>query len=91
MRSYDLGLIGGALPGMAAALGAGSTALGAIVGAAKAGAVIGCFLGGAAMLRHGRRAAIALSGAAFLAGPLLMAAAPSVVVAMAGAPRMLRR
>lgn len=47
----------------------------AIVSAAKFGATCGTFLGGAAMLRYGRRQAIALSGAFFTAGPVCMALA----------------
>jgi MFS family permease len=72
---YDLGLIGGALPLIAADLGAGDAALEWIVGSAKLGAVLGTFLGGALMLRYGRRPAIAADAALFAAGPALMAAA----------------
>lgn len=46
----------------------------AIVGAAKFGAVFGTFLGGALMLRYGRRNAIAASSVFFTSGPLIMAA-----------------
>lgn len=45
----------------------------AIVGAAKLGAFGGTFLGGAAMLRYGRRRAIGLQAGFFVAGPLIMA------------------
>jgi MFS family permease len=47
----------------------------AIVGAAKLGACFGTFLGGALMLRYGRRRAIAAESVFFVAGPLVMAAA----------------
>ncbi|KAF6262111.1 major facilitator superfamily domain-containing protein [Scenedesmus sp. NREL 46B-D3] len=47
----------------------------AIVGAAKLGACFGTFLGGALMLRYGRRRAIAAQSVFFVAGPLVMAAA----------------
>jgi MFS family permease len=48
----------------------------AIVGAAKLGAFFGTFIGGVCMLRWGRRKAISLHAAFFVAGPALMAAAP---------------
>ena len=73
-RSYDLGLIGGAMLELSEALGIRSTvAKEAIVGAAKFGAVFGTFLGGALMLRYGRRKALALESVFFVAGPLIMA------------------
>jgi hypothetical protein len=40
------------------------------------GAFFGTFLGGALMLRYGRRRAIAAQGVFFCLGPVLMAAAP---------------
>ena len=49
-----------------------------IVGAAKLGALGGTFLGGGLMLYYGRRLAIAVDSAFFIAGPLLMAAAGNV-------------
>lgn len=73
---YDLGLIGGAMHGIKRDLGiAADAAVEAIVGAAKLGAALGTFLGGALMLRYGRRRAIALSAAFFAVGPAIMAAA----------------
>ncbi|GLC66745.1 hypothetical protein PLESTF_000469900 [Pleodorina starrii] len=42
---------------------------------AKLGAAAGTFLGGAAMARYGRQRALALNSAAFVAGPVIMAAA----------------
>lgn len=73
---YDLGLIGGAMHGIRAEFGLrGDAAVEAIVGAAKAGACVGTFLGGAAMLRYGRRKAIVMSAAFFAVGPAIMAAA----------------
>ena len=47
----------------------------AIVGAAKFGAFFGTFIGGALMLRYGRRIAIALEAVFFVLGPVIMAAA----------------
>lgn len=77
-HSYDLGLIGGALMQIERELHVGSSAATeAIVGAAKLGAAAGTFLGGAAMARYGRRRAIGLSSAAFVLGPVMMAAAPA--------------
>lgn len=75
---YDLGLIGGALLNIRDAFGIGDVASEAIVGAAKFGAFFGTFLGGAAMLKYGRRRAIALDSLFFIVGPLLMAASGGV-------------
>jgi MFS family permease len=49
-----------------------------IVGATKAGACIGVFLGGAYMYRHGRKAAIFIDSIFFTVGPLVMASSASV-------------
>ena len=46
--------------------------------AAKFGAFFGTFIGGAAMLRYGRRKAIALDSLFFMIGPLIMAASMGV-------------
>jgi MFS family permease len=46
-----------------------------VVGAAKLGAVLGTFVGGATMLHYGRRIAIATNSMFFTAGPLIMAVA----------------
>jgi MFS family permease len=73
---YDLGLIGGAMLGISQAFSITSVSTKeAIVGAAKLGACFGTFLGGALMLRYGRRRAIAAESVFFVAGPLVMAAA----------------
>ena len=53
----------------------GSCAQECIVGALKLGAFFGTFLGGALMLRYGRRRAIAITAVTAVLGPLLMAAA----------------
>lgn len=53
----------------------GDTTKELIVAGAKAGAFFGTFLGGAVMLRYGRRRAIAVLGVMFAAGPVLMALA----------------
>ena len=53
----------------------GTLALELIVGASKAGAVLGTFIGGATMLRYGRRAASAINGVFFTLGPLTQALA----------------
>ena len=45
-----------------------------VVGAAKLGAFVGTFLGGALMLHYGRRLTIGLDSIFFMLGPLLMAA-----------------
>jgi MFS family permease len=47
----------------------------AIVAGAKGGAFFGTFLGGALMLRYGRRRAIAALGVLFALGPIIMATA----------------
>lgn len=71
---YDLGLIGGALLGIRRQFNiTRSIVVEAIVGAAKLGAFFGTFLGGALMLRYGRRRAIASNSVAFTLGPLIMA------------------
>jgi MFS family permease len=83
----DLGLIGGAMLGISRSLSIESDAVKeAIVGAAKLGAVAGTFLGGALMLRYGRRPAIALQAVFFTAGPMLMASARGVGCVAARAP-----
>jgi hypothetical protein len=83
---YDLSLIGPALPHIAADLGIDQSALALelVVGASKAGAVLGAFVGGAAMLRYGRRAASALNGLFFTLGPLVQAFAPGAVALALG-------
>jgi MFS family permease len=73
---YDLGLIGGAILGISNAFHINDATKEAIVGAAKLGAFFGTFIGGVCMLRYGRRKAISLQAAFFVAGPALMAAAP---------------
>jgi MFS family permease len=73
---YDLGLIGGAMLGISDAFHISNAMKEAIVGAAKLGAFFGTFIGGVCMLRYGRRKAISLQAAFFVAGPALMAAAP---------------
>ena len=75
-HSYDLGVIGGALLGITEDLGIagpGSLAQSLVVGAFKMGAFFGTFYGGAAMLRYGRRATIALNSGFAAAGPVIMA------------------
>ncbi len=75
---YDLGLIGGALLNIRDQFGIGDWAAEAIVSAAKCGAFVGTFLGGAAMLKFGRRKTIALDSLFFIAGPLIMACSMGV-------------
>ncbi|GFH12737.1 MFS domain-containing protein, partial [Haematococcus lacustris] len=73
---YDLGLIGGALLGFSEDLGITKThTQEAIVGALKLGAAAGTFIGGALMLRYGRRPAIAATSITGVIGPILMASA----------------
>ena len=55
-----------------------------IVGAAKLGAVLGTFLGGALMLYYGRRPAIAADSLFFIIGPILMGVAWSVTALIIG-------
>lgn len=45
-----------------------------ITGAAKFGAFFGTFIGGAFMLRYGRKRAIAFNSIFFVVGPLVMSA-----------------
>lgn len=76
LYGYDLGLIGGAMAGISQAFGITDTATRElIVAGAKAGAFFGTFLGGALMLRFGRRRAIAALGVLFATGPVIMATA----------------
>jgi MFS family permease len=77
-------LQGGALLHIQSDLGASDAALSAIVGAAKLGAVAGTVLGAALMLYYGRRPAIAVDSAFFVAGPLVMAGAWGVSGLVAG-------
>ncbi len=56
-----------------AASPAGAVAQETIVGALKFGAFFGTFIGGALMLRYGRRLGIAATSIAGLLGPVLMA------------------
>ncbi|PSC70824.1 inositol transporter 2 isoform B [Micractinium conductrix] len=81
---YDLGLIGGALLNIRDAFGMGDWMAELIVGAAKFGAVLGTFLGGALMLHYGRRIAIAIDSAFFIVGPLIMAASAGVAGLVVG-------
>lgn len=75
-HSYDLGLIGGAMLGISDTFAITSTVTKeAIVGAAKLGAFSGTYLGGALMLRYGRRIAIVANAGFFTLGPLIMAMA----------------
>ena len=84
MCRYDLGLISGALLTIRDDIGAGDAAQAAIVGAAKAGAVIGTYAGGAAMYSAGRCRTIAISSLLFIAGPIVMALANSVAQLVVG-------
>lgn len=78
--SYDLGLIGGALLAIQDGLNLHSTLdASLIVGAFKFGAFFGTFFGGAAMLRYGRRPAIALNSVFTALGPLIMATSRGTV------------
>jgi len=66
---YDLALVGGILRAMRDALGLDAGARGAIVASAKAGAIIGAFVGAGWMRRAGRRwAATTTTAACSLAG-----------------------
>ena len=81
---YDLGLIGGAILVINEQFGTSSFEEACIVGAAKVGAVIGVFLGGAYMYRHGRKAAILADSLFFTVGPLVTASAVSVTTLVLG-------
>ncbi len=50
-----------------------------IVGALKFGAFVGTFIGGALMLRYGRRPAIAATSVTGVLGPVIMAASEGPV------------
>lgn len=54
------------------------------MGAAKAGACLGTFLGGAAMYKYGRVRTVGGSGAFFVAGPALMASARGIAQLVVG-------
>jgi MFS family permease len=75
---YDLAVIGGAIPFMQPELGLSEGEVELVVSAAKFGAVLATPLAGYVMLRYGRRPALALSAAAFCAGPGIMAVAPGL-------------
>eukprot|EP00892_Ulva_mutabilis_P011254 jgi/Ulvmu1/8500/UM044_0034.1 len=81
---YDLGLIGGAMLDIEDAFNTTDTEEAAIVGAAKAGAVLGTFFGGAYMYRFGRLKAIAVDSVFFVVGPLVMAVAQNVSILVLG-------
>lgn len=49
-----------------------------LMGSAKAGAVLGTLLGGAAMLRFGRRKTLTVDAFVFMVGPLIMALSPNI-------------
>lgn len=67
-------LQGGALLHIQAEMGVSDMGASIIVGAAKLGATLGTFLGGALMLYYGRRPTIAMNSVFFMVGPLVMAA-----------------
>lgn len=71
---YDLGLIG---PALEAYKEAGFELVewqyGLVVSAAKWGAVLGTFLGGALMLYYGRQPSVAINAVFFVTGPVIMA------------------
>ncbi|GBF87486.1 inositol transporter [Raphidocelis subcapitata] len=77
LYGYDLGLIGGAIGGLSKEfqIEHNTSLREGIVAGAKGGAFFGTFLGGALMLRYGRRRAIALLGGLFAIGPAIMATA----------------
>lgn len=83
-RSYDMALMGGVLLKLHEQLHTSGPHEAWIVGAAKAGAVLGTYLGGAAMYKYGRRATIGRNCVFFVAGPLLMSAAAGVAQLVAG-------
>lgn len=82
--SYDLGLIGGAILVIRNEFGTSKIEDAFIVGAAKVGAFVGVFLGGAYMYRYGRKAAILADSIFFAIGPLVMAGAMSVAMLVLG-------
>lgn len=79
-----MGLIGGALLHIKTEFGTTTGQDEAIVGAAKLGAVVGTFLGGALMLHYGRRSAIAIDSVFFAIGPLIMAVGWNVACLVIG-------
>lgn len=84
VRRYDLGLISGALLEITSEFQATDSARAWIVGAAKAGACVGTFLGGAAMYKYGRTRTVGAASLFFIAGPLLMALATSITQLVLG-------
>ncbi|KAK9909503.1 hypothetical protein WJX75_003257 [Coccomyxa subellipsoidea] len=84
LYGYDLGLIGGALGYIRDDFNTSEIMEEAIVGAAKVGAVLGTFLGGALMLQYGRRKAIALDSVFYILGPLCMAFASHASILLIG-------
>ena len=81
---YDLGLIGGAMLDIEEEFNTSENDAAAVVGSAKAGAVLGTFFGGAYMYRYGRLKAIAVDSVFFVVGPVIMAVAQSVAALVLG-------
>jgi MFS family permease len=81
---YDLGLVGGALLKIRLDLHISDTEQAWIVGITKAGAILGTYIGAAGMYKYGRSRAIGHISVFFLAGPLLMASAGTVLQLVAG-------
>ncbi|EIE20926.1 MFS general substrate transporter [Coccomyxa subellipsoidea C-169] len=84
LYGYDLGLISGALSYIRDDFNTSEIMEEAIVGAAKVGAVLGTFLGGALMLHYGRRKAIALDSFFYVVGPVCMAFASHASILLIG-------
>lgn len=75
---------GGALIHIRDTVNASQAAEEVIVGAAKLGAVVGTFCGGALMSKYGRRPAMAVDSIFFIVGPLVMALSFSVSALVCG-------
>lgn len=81
---YDLGLISGALQPLTEDLGLTSVGQELVVGMLKLGAALGTFVGGALMLKYGRRLTIVICSAFFVVGPTAMAIAWHVSLVVIG-------
>lgn len=81
---YDQGVISGALGGIRQHFSLSALLTEVVTSWVTLGALIGSLAGGYLADRHGRRRAVLIAGLLFIAGALLQAFAPSVVILVAG-------
>jgi len=81
---YDQGVISGALGGIRQHFSLSALLTEVVTSWVTLGALIGSLAGGYLADRHGRRRAVLIAGLLFIAGALLQAFAPSVIILVAG-------